>query len=160
MSAIGLVRDTESPLPPGPLPKPSNSSIDSVGTSSGTSTDSPVAVTPILRAEDHTAWRLTSVLCESNSRWSETCRPHCESRVASWAAMRNRKHSAPAANFAQGTPPSRMLIGAVYAASSGSPATGARRSVQAMKSTSRIIEMPETIISGANAVASAGTGAA
>ena len=117
-------------------------------------------MTPILRADDHTAWLLTSVVWVSNSGPPDTWRPQLPSRVASCAAIRARKHSAPSANFSQGTPPSRMLIGAVYAASRGSPATGARRSPQAMKSTTSKVAAPATISSGANPATLAGTGAA
>ena len=127
-SIIGLEIDTASPLPlPGPLPPPKNEALN-VGTSSGTTTATPVAVSPILRAEAQTAWLLTVVVWVSKIRPpGESWCPQCESRWASSEAIRNRKHSAAAANFSQDTPPSRTLTGAVYSASSGSPASGARR---------------------------------
>ncbi len=65
---MGLEIDTESPLPsPGPLPPPKRL-VENVGTKSGTTTARPVAVTPILRAEDQTAWLLTGVAWVSNTR--------------------------------------------------------------------------------------------
>ena len=120
-----------------------------VGTNTGTTIASPVAVSPILRALAQIGPLLTSVVWVSKIRPPGTiwC-PQCESRCASSAAIRNRKDSAASPNFSQETPPSRMLTGAVYSASSGSPASGARRSPTARKSISTAVSAPARISSG------------
>ena len=96
-----------------PLPPPNNAALN-VGTSSGTTTASAVAVRPILRAEAQTGLAADRRgLGVEDPAAGDSWWPQWESRCASSAAIRNRKHSAAAANFSQETPPSRMLTGAV-----------------------------------------------
>ena len=77
----------------------------------GTTTASPVALRPILRAEDQTAAPVTSGSGERPG--VETGCPQWVSRADSCAAMSARNSSAAATNFTQGTPPFRMLTEAV-----------------------------------------------
>ena len=113
-SAIGLSMATASPSPSPPGPLPSKRVPLKVGTKIGTSTASPVAVSPILRAEARTVSVLTRVprVSKTRSLW-EIWRPQWDSRRPSSPASRNRKLIAPATKPHHGTPPSRMDAGAV-----------------------------------------------
>ncbi len=148
-STIGFEMETPSPVPPGPGPSPLNRPLLRVGTKIGMTTARPVAVKPILRVEARTVCGLTLVPTVSTTRpVPEICLPQLDSRRDSSLESRKRKLTAPATKVHQGTPPSRMLTGAVYMASSGRPAAGTRRSPQARKSMTTAAPAPATTSNG------------
>ncbi len=149
-----------SPLPPEPGPM-SKTSRSSVGIRTGITIAIAVTTPPIAPALARTAPVRTpkdSASPPPDSRSRE--RPHRETCSSSWTKSMVRKPAAVSAKTIHDGPEPRVLSGTLKMVSSGRPASGIRRSVQARKSTSSIRARPPAMRIGSTPGTWSGTGGA